>query len=204
MNGWDILELRESLLRDLAQFIEDNYYGTLASYDHRSHELDFRLGKKLKFSSAYPKMTVRQRRASDLLQHLGLCGATEYAMGTVDDEDQLKHSRESLIKMNGDLADLIRDYGECLSEDERKHLLRPTESNSALDESLKDSERNSLLKLVIAMAIGGYRYDPVAPQNNTVSEITKDLEELGISLSDDTVRKYLIQAAATFPQARKS
>jgi hypothetical protein len=135
MSGWDILKLRESLLRDLNQFIEANYYGTLASRDHRSHELDFRLGKKLTFSSAYPKMTIRQRRASDLLQHLGLCGATEYTTGTVDDEDQLKNRTESLIKMNSDLADLIRDYGECLSEDERKLLLRPAENDPDLDES---------------------------------------------------------------------
>jgi hypothetical protein len=200
MNGWDILKLRESLLRDLDQFIEANYYGTLASHDHRSHELDFRLGKKLTFSSAYQKMTIRQRRASDLLQHLGLCGATEYTTGTVDDEDQLKNRTESLIKMNSDLADLIRDYGECLSEDERKLLLRPPENDPDPDKS----ERTGLLKLVIAMAIGGYHYDHNAPKDKVVSEIRKDLEELGISLSDLTVRKYLTQAAAKFPHARKA
>lgn len=200
MNGWDILKLRESLLRDLDEFIEANYYGTLASHDHRSHELDFRLGKKLTFSSAYPKMTIRQRRASDLLQHLGLCGATEYTMGTVDEEDQLKNRTESLIKMNSDLADLIRDYGECLSEDERKLLLRPPDNDPDPDKS----ERTDLLKLVIAMAMGGYHYDPSAPKDNAVSEIRKDLEELGISLTDQTVRTYLIQAAAKFPRARKS
>jgi hypothetical protein len=200
MNGWDILKLRESLLRDLDQFIEADYYGTLASHDHRSHELDFRLGKKLSFSSTYPKMTIRQRRASELLQHLGLCGATEYTTGTVDDEDQLKNRTESLIKMNSDLADLIRDYGECLSEDERKLLLRPAENDQDLDKS----ERTGLLRLVIAMAIGGYQYDPSAPKDSVVSEIRKDLDELGISLSDQTVRKYLIQAAAKFPHARKA
>jgi hypothetical protein len=145
-------------------------------------------------------MTIRQRRASELLQHLGLCGATEYTTGTVDDEDQLKNRTESLIKMNSDLADLIRDYGECLSEDERKLLLRPAENDQDLDKS----ERTGLLRLVIAMAIGGYQYDPSAPKDSVVSEIRKDLDELGISLSDQTVRKYLIQAAAKFPHARKA
>jgi hypothetical protein len=56
----------------------------------------------------------------------------------------------------------------------------------------------------MAMAIRGYHYDPTAPKDNVVSEIRKDLEELGISLSDETVRKYLIQAAAKFPHARKA
>ncbi|SFO07721.1 hypothetical protein SAMN05216386_2545 [Nitrosospira briensis] len=204
MNNWELLEIRESLLRDLAEFIEDNYYGTPAPHEYRRHELDVRLGKKLKFSSSYPQMTIRQRRASDLLLQVGLCGATEYALGTIEDEDQLKHGRERLVKMKGDLADLMRDYDNCLSEEERKLLLRQAKNNSNREESLKDSERDSLLKLVIGMAVGAYCYNPAALKNDAVSDITKDLEELGISISDDTVRKYLIQAAAKFPQARKA
>jgi hypothetical protein len=199
MNAWELLEIRESLLRDLAEFIQDDYYGTLPSYDHRSHELDFRLGRKLKFSSSYPKMTVRQRRASNLLLQLGLCGGTSYALGTTEDEDQLNHWRDSLTKMESDLANLLRDYEECLSEAERKLLIRPADPAPAVEGELKDSERKSLLKMVLGMAIKRYGYNPSDKKNSAVSMIVRDLELMDIRLTDDTVRNYLKEAAYKIP-----
>lgn len=62
-------------------------------------------------------------------------------------------------------------------------------------------ERESLLKLVLGMAIKGYRYDPKATRSTEVSEITNDLQNLGLSLTEDTVRKYLNEAKALFADA---
>ena len=59
-------------------------------------------------------------------------------------------------------------------------------------------ERESLLKLVLGMAIKGYRYDPKATRSKEVLEITSDLQILGLSLTEDTVRKYLNEAKALF------
>ena len=63
------------------------------------------------------------------------------------------------------------------------------------DKLLMTTERNTLLKLVFGMAIKGYSYDPAAAKSAKPKEIVDDLAELGITITDDTVRKYLKQAA---------
>lgn len=58
-------------------------------------------------------------------------------------------------------------------------------------------ERNTLLKLVIGMAIKGYRFDPNASKSAAASEIANDLADLGISVTDETILKYLREATRT-------
>jgi hypothetical protein len=59
-------------------------------------------------------------------------------------------------------------------------------------------ERDSLLKLILGMAIKGYSYDPKATKSAQISEIASDLQIAGLSLDEDTVRKYLNKAKALF------
>jgi hypothetical protein len=66
-------------------------------------------------------------------------------------------------------------------------------------DGLSTVERNSLHKLVIGMAVAAYRFDPAADKSRVIPEIVADLEAVGISLSDDTVRKYLREAAEHLP-----
>ena len=61
-------------------------------------------------------------------------------------------------------------------------------------------EKESLLKMVIAMAIRGYGYDPRALKSDVPGEIVNDLAELGISLDGDTVRKHLRAGAELVDQ----
>jgi hypothetical protein len=70
------------------------------------------------------------------------------------------------------------------------------------DKPLSTTERNTLLKLVIGMAVKGYRYDPAATKSTAPKEIADDLVELGITVTDDTVRKYLKEAASTVLPAK--
>lgn len=65
------------------------------------------------------------------------------------------------------------------------------------DKYLGTAERNTLLKLVIGMAIKGYGYDPQAARSPCAGEIVADLENLGIAITDDTVRKWLKEAATS-------
>ena len=67
------------------------------------------------------------------------------------------------------------------------------------DKPLTNIERDSLLKLVIGMAIQGYNYDPTAKKNSAVAEIAADLSLLGLQLGDDTIRKYLKQGNEHLP-----
>jgi hypothetical protein len=64
---------------------------------------------------------------------------------------------------------------------------------------LSTRERDSLLKLVIGMAVGGYGYDPAAARSPQPSAIEADLAERGISLDVDTIRKWLRQASELLP-----
>jgi len=72
-------------------------------------------------------------------------------------------------------------------------------ARATMAQTLGTRERDSLLKLVIGMAKGGYAYDPAALRSDRVPEIVADLERLGIPLSADTVRKYLREAAEHLP-----
>ena len=68
--------------------------------------------------------------------------------------------------------------------------------------ALHPRERDTLLKLVIGMAMDSYRYDPAAPRSKVPAEIAADLEKKGITVTDDTIRKWLKQAAETVLPAK--
>lgn len=81
----------------------------------------------------------------------------------------------------------------------------PSEVNKSpvLQESLSTKERNTLLKLIIGMAIHGYGFDPSASKSNIPKQISDDLGLSGISVDDDTVRKYLKQAMRDTPPTKQ-
>jgi hypothetical protein len=60
-------------------------------------------------------------------------------------------------------------------------------------------ERDSMLKLVIGMAIKGYVYDPKAGRSGAAREIAGDLQLAGLALDEDTIRKYLNEAKELLP-----
>jgi hypothetical protein len=72
------------------------------------------------------------------------------------------------------------------------------------EKPLTTRERDTLLKLVIGMAVDGYGHNPKAAKSNVPKEIADILADLGMSVSDDTVRKYLKQAAETVLPAEPS
>ncbi len=67
------------------------------------------------------------------------------------------------------------------------------------DKPLGAKERESLLKLVIGMAVAAYRYNPAASRSEVVSEIASDLEKAGVALDVDTVRKYIREGRELLP-----
>lgn len=69
----------------------------------------------------------------------------------------------------------------------------------AASKEIPTRERDSLLKLVIGMAIGGYGYDPKVGRSSTARDIASDLALRGIPLDEDTVRKYLAEAKELLP-----
>ena len=64
---------------------------------------------------------------------------------------------------------------------------------------ISERERESLLRLVIGMAKGGYGYGPKAPRSTTARDVASDLLLNGVPLHEDSVRKYLREAATLLP-----
>jgi len=60
-------------------------------------------------------------------------------------------------------------------------------------------ERNTVLKIIIGMAIKGYSFNPNKKRNPTAKEITSDISLLGLSIDEDTVRRWLKEACEKLP-----
>lgn len=68
-------------------------------------------------------------------------------------------------------------------------------SSAADDRALDPRERSSMLKMIITMAMEGYRYDPKAERSAIPSEIESDMNLLGVGINLETIRKYLKSGA---------
>lgn len=79
-------------------------------------------------------------------------------------------------------------------------LLAAASESERAKPDLGTRERDTLLKLVIGMAIAGYKYSPDTGRSSAPAEIASDLEQMGISMTDDTVRKWLKEARALLPR----
>ena len=73
---------------------------------------------------------------------------------------------------------------------------------TASDTPLHETERASLLKLILGMAVDAYHYNPTATRNDATGDkrgsISAALALHGLPVDPDTVRKYLNQAEDQF------
>lgn len=77
--------------------------------------------------------------------------------------------------------------------------LRSEQPSFKPEQAVGARERDSLLKLIIGMAVAGYVYDPKATRSDKPAEIAGDLERAGVPLDVDTIRKWLREAAELLP-----
>lgn len=87
-----------------------------------------------------------------------------------------------------------------LSEQELAKAEPPEAPEPPPPVELRTRERNSLLTLVIGMAVAAYNYGPSDRKSDVASEIASDLARAGLSLHPDTIRKWLREAADLLPQ----
>jgi hypothetical protein len=126
--------------------------------------------------------------------------------------EQLKALVEKWQKMHSELsASSSKQFQQALAglrekndairalQTEVERLRKEVASAPIADKPLGPREGDSLRKLVIGMAIKGYSLDPGAGRSKVVAEIVSDLLELGLELSDDTVRRHLKEAADLLP-----
>lgn len=123
--------------------------------------------------------------------------------------DEMKRMYDELMEM----CDRIRERRQAdlneLAETraERDTLLRRVQEIEAAlnsrppEKELGGKERQTALKLIIGMAVRGYRFDPTSPRSPIPKEIASDLSLIGVPLDEDTVRKWLRNAAELIPSA---
>lgn len=80
-------------------------------------------------------------------------------------------------------------------------LAAKNRSHAPIEKPLSTRARETLLKILIGMAVKGYAFDPLAKRSDQISEIASDLAEAGVTVTDDTVRKYLREATDLLPPA---
>lgn len=69
-------------------------------------------------------------------------------------------------------------------------------SKAADDKPLDARERSTMLKMIITMAVEGYRYNPKAERSTIPSEIESDMNLLGVGITLETIRKHLRSGSA--------
>ena len=98
----------------------------------------------------------------------------------------------------GNQEELRTALSSCRADNE--NLRQQLKSVDVATEPSRDEEpntqtRNSMEKLIIGMAVGGYGYDPRPERSKVTSEICDDLQRLGVGLDQETVLKYLKRGA---------
>ena len=94
------------------------------------------------------------------------------------------------------LVDAVRAQG--------RSLIQKRAQEASEEKPLGERERNTLLRIIIGMAIGGYGYDPAAGKSDSAPTIFKDLDKLGLEGTDQTIRKKLRDASQLLPGDWKS
>lgn len=97
------------------------------------------------------------------------------------------------------LVAAVRAQGRTLIE-------KRAQGNRATDAAFESSneakplrERNTLLRLIIGMAIGGYGYDTDDKRSDIAKSIAGDLNDLGLDCSEQTVREKMKAARELLP-----
>lgn len=128
---------------------------------------------------------------------------SEVAMSFFDRVALAKSARDAgQISANGKSIDFVQWFQRMEFETredliERVHHYQSDQPVSlrGSKEVLMDREKQTLLKLIAAMAIKGYRFDPKNARNAATADIKSDLELLGFQLDDKTILKWLRRAS---------
>jgi hypothetical protein len=122
---------------------------------------------------------------------------------TLYNELKAKHLDEygKWLELRNKQEETIRTLREQV-EGLQARVANPVQSTPETKE-IGSRERESLLKMIIGMAVGGYAFDPKASRSAHATEIAGDLDKAGVGLDVDTVRKWLRHAAELLPPKDK-
>ena len=126
--------------------------------------------------------------------------ATDSNIPMPNELKQAVEARNKITDWKARYDDLLRQRDAIAAErDDLQREFSQLKSNVAQG-AIKPTERTSVRRLIIGMAIRGYGYNPKAGRNTATKEISDDLAVLGIALDVDTVRKWLQESAEELPR----
>lgn len=94
-------------------------------------------------------------------------------------------------------ADELREAIRTLTTENEQLKLQQASVEPEPEKPINAKSRLSLLKLVLGMAIDGYRFDPKSSKSSLPGELVDDLALIGISIDESTVRSWLREAASS-------
>jgi hypothetical protein len=171
----------------------------------RSPYWSFSDGVALAYNLDPQEAVVRRSSGSDVPGIRGSADASHlldlafraFHVGDLDDEAApvafMRWARSMNVEFHPDWWAAVKN-DDALAKEETK---APLPEKPAPE--LKTKERESLLKMVAGMAVGGYGWDPKARRSDVTKEIADDLHRAGIALDPDTVRSWLRKAADLIP-----
>ena len=118
-----------------------------------------------------------------------------------------KSAYDEAVKSNASLTERLKSLTAVTNalNDTMKVVVPFSDASPATDEqkttrAASTRERETMLKLIIGMAAEQYGYDPTKSRTDAAKLISDDLALHGLSVSDDTVRKYLKEASDLLPR----
>jgi hypothetical protein len=144
----------------------------------------------------YPEFFWAKRNEFVLPEKLGAAVAAR-GVKVGDWQSLYEELAASLENQGQQWLALSRSKDELISALERR--LSEQCPETLPEKALSTRERDSLLKLVIGMAVGGYGHDPKAKRSGQCAAIADDLAKTGVPLDVDTVRKWLREASDLLP-----
>jgi hypothetical protein len=120
----------------------------------------------------------------------------------------LTHPHSEFLRRVSDKKLYICETKEYITEEDAEHCFFDIDRSKEVileiaapyaeeKTEISETERNTMLKLIIGMAIDAYRYKPEELRNSLTGDkngLSARLRTLGINISDDTIRKYLTEA----------
>ena len=144
----------------------------------------------------YLDVSQRANELEDYLREaVGLHDATVEQLS----EERSKYqawAQQALSTMDNQATQLHRLAVENHELEETIEQLTTESLKTSNTGQLSSRERASLLKMISAMAIEGYRYDPTELKSEVPREIESDIAKVGESLGAETIRKFLKEATS--------
>lgn len=112
--------------------------------------------------------------------------------------DRMRAGQKEIDRHKNDRMDLLnQQLGKALEK--VKGLEAKQKPKADLTPDLNPRIRETLLKMIIGMAVDYYGYDPKQTKSPFPRELSDVLIGQGLQVSDDTIRKYLQEAAQLLP-----